>query len=96
MDSDNININLESSNTTIAGDDDVVEVDQEVLDQTSKGKRKRRLTSQVWQFFEMVNEKPVDTKQTIDGKQPTDAKGAEQKKRCKCKKCGTLFLCDSK
>ena len=92
-------MNLDSSNTTIVGDDDdddVVEVDQEVVDNNPKRGRKRRLTSQVWQYFEMIKPKVVKAKETIDGIKSSDAKEAEPKQRCKCKKCGTKFICDSK
>ncbi|XP_031375360.1 zinc finger BED domain-containing protein RICESLEEPER 2-like [Punica granatum] len=87
----NLEVNLESSRkeksmATINEDDDVVELDADESQDTaigtqagaSKGKRKRRLTSPVWQFFEKLAEKSIDGKSC-----------------CKCKKCGSIFICDS-
>ncbi|OWM74551.1 zinc finger BED domain-containing protein RICESLEEPER 2-like [Punica granatum] len=87
----NLEVNLESSErekhmATVNQDDDVLELDVDDIQDTatgtqvgtSKGKRKRRLTSPVWQFFERLAEN------SIDGKS-----------RCKCKKCGAIFICDS-
>ncbi|XP_031371469.1 zinc finger BED domain-containing protein RICESLEEPER 2-like isoform X1 [Punica granatum] len=87
----NLEVNLESSGKenplfTINEDDDVIElIGDEIKDTvtgaqagTSTGKRKRRLTSPVWHFYERLAEK------TIDGKS-----------RCKCKKCGAIFISDS-
>ncbi|XP_031374183.1 zinc finger BED domain-containing protein RICESLEEPER 2-like [Punica granatum] len=71
----NLEVNLESSRkeksmATINEDDDVVEIDADEIQDTttgtqagaSKGKRKRRLTSPVWQFFEKLAEKSIDGK----------------------------------
>ncbi|XP_031378256.1 zinc finger BED domain-containing protein RICESLEEPER 2-like [Punica granatum] len=87
----NLEVNLESSRkeksmATINEDDDVVELDADEIQDTStgtqagasKGKRKRRLTSPVWQFFEKLAEKSIDGESC-----------------CKCKKCGSIFICNS-
>lgn len=82
------------SRTTIAEakleeTDDVVELEDANFDDKAKCqinsvtgakvKRKRRLTSSVWAYYDILN-----------------YVGPDEKARCKCKKCGTMFICESK
>ncbi|XP_052209308.1 zinc finger BED domain-containing protein RICESLEEPER 2-like [Diospyros lotus] len=74
MDPDGIQVNLESQSVSSLGthedDDNVIELEELKVDGTSKmdskGKRKRKLTSQVWMFFDKLIEKSVDGKQRKD------------------------------
>ncbi|KAF2317171.1 hypothetical protein GH714_014165 [Hevea brasiliensis] len=59
-------------------EDDVVEITSDVGAKKTTGKRKRKLKSLVWAFFEML---PI---------------GDDKKRRCKCKKCGVVYLAESK
>ncbi|PKI36061.1 hypothetical protein CRG98_043532 [Punica granatum] len=86
----NLEVNLESSKkeksmATINKDDDVVELDADEIQDTatgtqvgaSKGKRKRRLTSPVWQVFEKLAEKSIDEyteRQKVDQSFPSKEK----------------------
>ena len=71
MDLNGIQVNLESQSVSLLGthedDDDVIKLEESKVDGTSKmdskGKCKRRLTSQVWMFFDKLIEKSVDGKQ---------------------------------
>ena len=71
MDPDGIQLNLESQSVSSLGahedNDDEIELGESKVDGTSKmdskGKRKRKLTSQVWMFFDKLKEKSMDGKQ---------------------------------
>ncbi|KAH7532868.1 hypothetical protein FEM48_Zijuj04G0068200 [Ziziphus jujuba var. spinosa] len=75
---DGLQINLESSSFEMPINLEDVASPMEGVTSGHKVKRKRKLTSKVWSYFDVL---PLD----VDGKQ-----------KCKCKDCGTIYLCDSK
>ncbi|KAH7536882.1 hypothetical protein FEM48_Zijuj03G0033200 [Ziziphus jujuba var. spinosa] len=75
---DGLQINLESSSLEMPINLEDVASPMEGVTSGHKVKRKRKLTSKVWSYFDVL---PLD----VDGKQ-----------KCKCKDCGTIYLCDSK